>query len=100
MRELLANVAKHARTSRAVVSARRDGDLLEVTVHDSGAGFGPAERQGNRGAAGGFGLFSIREQLSQVGGTLKVDSTPGRGTSVRLAVPLDKEDPHPRGDRR
>jgi PAS domain S-box-containing protein len=100
VRELLANVAKHARTNRAVVSARRDGDLLEVTVHDSGAGFGPAERQGNRGADGGFGLFSIREQLSQVGGTLKVDSTPGRGTSVRLAVPLDKEHPHPRGDRR
>lgn len=91
VRELLVNVTKHAGTDRAIVSARRDGDMLEVAVQDDGSGFDTAGLHGRLGPPRGFGLFSIREQLSQVSGRLWVDSSPGRGTRARLTVPLEGE---------
>ena len=86
IRELLANVVKHAGVRKAVVEIDRGEDAIRVTVSDQGRGFEPGGQEG-RGSAGGFGLFSIRERLRQLGGAFEVESAPGRGTRVTLRVP-------------
>jgi signal transduction histidine kinase len=63
------------------VTLRRLGGRLAVEVSDDGRGFEPA-------AARGLGLSSLADRMSIVGGTLRVDSRPGAGSTVRAEVPL------------
>lgn len=87
VRELLMNVLKHARSPSATVSLRRVGDLVEVEVADRGVGFTPEDLTAREGGPG-FGLFSVREQMSRLGGNIDVASVPGRGTQVSIRVPV------------
>jgi two-component system CheB/CheR fusion protein len=92
VRELLINVAKHARVARAEVSTVRNPDeTLTLTVSDAGAGFDPAAVVTSADCRG-YGLISLRERLGFLGGTLTVQSVPGDGTSVVINVPLLPED--------
>jgi len=89
VRELLFNASKHARAERFTVSLRLDaGDQLCITATDDGIGFEPS-RLDSRSKTGqvGWGLFSIRERLTLLGGRVEIDSAPGRGTQVRLFAP-------------
>jgi PAS domain S-box-containing protein len=87
VRELLINVAKHAQARHAKVVIKKEGDWLRIQVEDDGVGFNVATSR-----TAGFGLFSIREQLDRIGGSLKVKSKPGHGTLVTLTIPLIPED--------
>ena len=80
--EALGNTARHARARAARVRLARTGDTIELDVGDDGAGFDPARRNGR-----GLGLRSIRERVRLVGGQVEVESTPGRGTTLRVRVP-------------
>ena len=81
--EALTNVARHAGTGRASVTLRRaDGGLL-LAVGDDGVGFDPTRPREGRS----LGLASMRERLHLVGGTLDVESSPGRGTTIVAWVP-------------
>jgi PAS domain S-box-containing protein len=90
IRELLMNVAKHARIDRASVRLERGDDELRIEVRDAGAGFDP----GATGAAAEttsvprFGLFSIRERMLALGGRLELTSAPGQGTTATLILPV------------
>lgn len=88
VRELLANVVKHAKASRAKVSARRIGRNLVIHVADDGMGFNPSKLKSHLYDSQGFGLFSIRERLRHLGGQMEVKSIKGRGTRVILEEPL------------
>jgi PAS domain S-box-containing protein len=89
VRELLFNAVKHAHAASAGVNARRiQGDALRVTVSDTGTGFDPAALKTAGAAGGGFGLFSIRERLDLVGGSLEIDSAAGKGSRFMLTVPF------------
>ena len=88
VRELLMNVAKHARASRAEVSIRRIDQQLHVTVEDDGIGFDASHAAARREATSGFGLFSIRERLGHLGGHVTIEPLPQRGTRVCLIAPL------------
>jgi signal transduction histidine kinase len=90
IRELLINVVKHAEVAVAQVSARRTADGLVVTIRDFGAGFDTKEVAARPG--GGFGLTSVRERLSFIGGNAKVESSRGGGTRVTLTAPLQSEE--------
>ncbi len=84
--EALRNVERHARAGAARLALRaEDGDVI-LDVVDDGAGFDLAEAEARRP---GMGLFSMRERLGLVGGTLDVHTAPGRGTRVRARAPLD-----------
>jgi two-component system CheB/CheR fusion protein len=88
VRELLVNVAKHARVSKAVVAVSRNADdTMSLTVSDAGAGFDPGKVV-TSADTGGFGLISLRERLGYLGGAMEVKSIPGDGTSVVVNVPL------------
>lgn len=92
VRELLFNVVKHAATNRATVSLRRADGEVRVTVSDKGAGFDSSEWGAAPSERGGFGLFSISERLSLLGGRTVVQSARRRGTAVSLIVPLRSRD--------
>lgn len=78
--EALANVRRHARAGRVAVRLdRRDGRGV-LTVRDDGVGFDPAA------AADGYGLAGMRARVRQVGGTLDVRSSPGKGTHVTVTI--------------
>jgi PAS domain S-box-containing protein len=90
VRELLANAHKHAGASRVEVSMADAGTDLVLRVADDGRGFDPAvERRSGQDDVAGFGLFSIRERLSSIGGVALVDSAPGAGTRIELRFPVD-----------
>ena len=91
VRELLLNVIKHARAKKVKVSVRRVGRQIHVGVEDDGWGFDPAKVRATAVRKGGFGLFSIRERLEQIGGELEIDSAPGHGTKVTLVAPLKQD---------
>jgi PAS domain S-box-containing protein len=90
LRELLTNVVKHAQATRVDISVTRYGDYLSLAVIDNGIGFDPGESGARTGRPDGYGLFSIRERLNHLGGYLEVASTPGRGVSAYILVPLEK----------
>ncbi len=90
--EALSNAVKHANANRIVVSLRRVGDSFVLGCTDDGLGFDPAERRADRaGDADGaqhFGLSSIAERCALVGASLRLESSPGRGTTILVELPL------------
>lgn len=86
-RELLMNVIKHAGTRHAVVRWDDVDGLVRITVTDNGAGFDGNHVYSAAARGDTFGLFSIRERLSMMGGRVQIDSAPGRGTRVTLTAP-------------
>lgn len=81
--EGLTNVARHAGAQLVSVSMRVDGDLLRLELRDDGCGFDTAAPGGNA-----LGLLSMRERAREIGGELRIESEPGRGTALKLTVPL------------
>jgi len=86
IRELLVNVAKHAKVPAATVRFSRRGQATRVMVNDHGKGFALASL-GSDSKQAGFGLFSIRERLHDLGGRVAIRSAPGKGATVMLTVP-------------
>jgi signal transduction histidine kinase len=87
--EALANVAKHARASRAAVTLSYTDKVVLLDVRDDGVGFTP--RPGTNdgwGSDGGFGLTAMRQRIDEVAGTLVIESEAGAGTSISASVPV------------
>jgi PAS domain S-box-containing protein len=91
VRELLFNVIKHAQVDRVTVDlALGANDTLCITVTDEGQGFDPIELDERAKASQvGWGLFSIRERLTLLGGRLEIESARGGGAKFRLIAPRD-----------
>ena len=89
VRELLTNVAKHAHATRVHLCTTTQAEMAIVSVQDDGRGFDVNEVASHVRGRQSFGLFSIRERIRHIGGSVDVASTPGDGTSVRLRIPLD-----------
>jgi len=87
-RELLFNVVKHAQTDSADVEIQTCGeDQVCIVVSDRGVGFDPAQCEGDEAAQAGFGLFSMRGRMDLMGGEVKIDSAPGKGSRITLLAP-------------
>lgn len=92
IRELLANVTKHAQAGEVTVTLDYIHHFLTVVVEDDGKGFDVAReelRVPDPADTRGIGLFSIRERLRVLNGRMLVDSKPGRGCRVFLSFPLE-----------
>ncbi|MFH0975812.1 MAG: response regulator [Spirochaetota bacterium] len=88
--ELLFNISKHSGVKNARVAVKKFDNKISVTVSDEGKGFDmhildPTARPK------GYGLMSLRERASYIGGSLMIESTPGQGSTFTLIVPLNLE---------
>ncbi|NQT68042.1 MAG: transporter substrate-binding domain-containing protein [Desulfobacteraceae bacterium] len=89
VRELLTNVVKHAQANQVSVSMEHVDDVLRIIVQDDGVGFDDSSEPQTVKPEGGFGLFSIKERMADMGGTLEIEFQPGKGCTAVLSVPLD-----------
>jgi PAS domain S-box-containing protein len=87
VQEALANVRKHAQTDRMRVTLGRDDGCVRLEVRDWGCGFESAAGQRD-GPGEKVGLWSMRERLVLLGGSLEIHSEPGAGTSVVAEAPV------------
>jgi len=82
--EALSNLLHHSKAKTATLTARHDTDAsaIVISLHDDGCGFNPAE------ASGGRGLTNMRKRIASIstGGTITIESAPGRGTTVRIEL--------------
>lgn len=85
--EALTNVAKHARAKSVSVVLQSEGDELRLVVEDDGCGFDPATASGDGSVPLRLGLLGMKERLGQFGGSLEIDSAPGKGTTVVARIP-------------
>jgi signal transduction histidine kinase len=86
VQEALTNVARHADARSCQVVIRRVGNRVEITIQDNGKGFDPAAVC-ETGMRKGLGLLGMRERAAQLKGTVRIHSTPGEGTRVRVELP-------------
>jgi signal transduction histidine kinase len=87
IREALTNAAKHAASSNVTVTLSAGDDDLTVIVGDGGKGFTRRDVQIAREAKH-MGLAMLKRRVAEIGGTLQVESRPGRGTRVIAELPL------------
>jgi signal transduction histidine kinase len=92
VRELLVNITKHARAQNVELSIRRKGGNINITVQDDGIGFDSSKIDYDTDETKGFGIFSIRDRISHLGGYFDIESQPGKGTRVTLVSPLRQDD--------
>jgi ligand-binding sensor domain-containing protein/two-component sensor histidine kinase len=83
-KEALHNIARHSGCTEVKIEFCLEADWLSLTLTDNGKGFDPVQ------ILRGHGLASMEERAHQLAGSLEVDAAPGRGTAVRLRVPLDQ----------
>ncbi|BBO91796.1 PocR ligand-binding domain-containing protein [Desulfosarcina ovata] len=88
VRELLFNVVKHAGTKDATVFIDCEDSMMKLAVEDRGRGFSQLVDDNLINMGKGMGLFGIKERLSDLGGNLHIESTPGNCTRVMLQVPV------------
>jgi two-component system NarL family sensor kinase len=84
--ELLANVERHARARRASLRLALSGEYDVLRVTDDGIGF-DLEHVLSRVRPGHIGLLSLRERAEALGGSLRIDTRPGHGTTATLRLP-------------
>lgn len=87
----IANVIQHAQADTATISLSvEDGDL-RFTITDDGRGFDPEQLAASRSTAttDSFGLQATQERVDQLGGTLTIDTAPGRGTTVTVDLAIE-----------
>jgi len=82
-REALSNVARHARAMRCRLSLVREPRAVVLAVEDDGAGFDPEQPRPD-----GQGLRHLRERAEALGGSLRLTSAPGAGTTLRIELPV------------
>lgn len=86
--EALNNVVKHAQVETARVAVRRGNANLELEIADNGRGFQADRVLAPGGGAAGLGLRGIRDRVELFGGQFAIESSAGRGSTLRVVVPL------------
>lgn len=89
LQESLTNIGRHARATAVRIALCIEDGLLHMIIEDNGIGMYPGDRRKSRR----FGLIGIQERASMLGGELSIESTPGKGTVLRLTVPLQMPQP-------
>lgn len=85
--EALNNAIQHANADHITVAVRYDRKGVLLQVIDDGKGFAPADRLDTYTREGHFGLVGMQERARQLGGSLRIESAPGLGTTVRARLP-------------
>jgi two-component system, NarL family, sensor histidine kinase UhpB len=86
--ESLANVVQHAGATRVTLRLQTEPEYVALAIEDNGRGFDPAGTVIDTRAPHGVGLLSIRERAELLGGSVNIDTAPGRGTRVYVVIPV------------
>ncbi|MCU0858672.1 MAG: PAS domain S-box protein [Pontiellaceae bacterium] len=89
VQEALTNVSRYAKASRVEINLVMDEQSLSVLIADDGCGLGT----GAVDKPASFGLLGIRERMEALGGTLSIESSPGKGMRLEGCIPLPKNCP-------
>ncbi|MAT90706.1 MAG: hypothetical protein CMC35_08425 [Flavobacteriaceae bacterium] len=84
IQELVTNIIKHANASEATIAITQHENSLNIIVEDNGKGFNATKFQQKEG----MGLSSIERRVEFLEGTLEIDATPGKGTTILIDIPL------------
>lgn len=87
LKELIHNTVKHARAGNIHIRLENNSAGFQVAYRDDGIGFDADEAAPGPRVREGFGLFDIREKMGHLGGDLVIDSRPGEGVAIRMAIP-------------
>jgi signal transduction histidine kinase len=90
VQELLTNVRKHAHAQNIEIAVQGDGTQVLICVKDDGVGFKDGDVNPSGETKYGFGLLSLRERLTLLGGYITIESTPHHGSTITLMVPLNQ----------
>ena len=91
LQEAMTNIARHASPSSVSVILERPDGHVNLIVEDDGAGFEIEEVLGRAVQDRRYGLAGMRERAELAGGTLTIESAPGRGTTVFARIPIENE---------
>ncbi len=86
IQEALTNTRKHSGARRACIRLETSGGCARILIEDDGRGFDPGQTA--EGSGQHYGLGFMRERAADVGGSVEIDSAPGRGTRIRVELPL------------
>jgi signal transduction histidine kinase len=81
VQEALHNCANHAHARKVRVVLSENSDHLTLSIEDDGIGFDPRRNRG-------LGMLGMQERATRLGGSFKVESSPGHGTRIRCDLPL------------
>lgn len=84
----IANIAWHSQAKNALVSLRRTSEEFVIDIEDDGRGFDASEPIQVDESGRGRGLLSMKERASLLGGTCDIQSQPGKGTRIKVRVPI------------
>jgi signal transduction histidine kinase len=84
LREAISNGLRHGRARHLTLRAERGDNVIALAVQDDGSGFAPDGATGSRG----HGLANMQARAAALGGSLRVESAPGKGTRVLLTLPV------------
>ncbi|MEH2622303.1 two-component system sensor histidine kinase UhpB [Bradyrhizobium sp. AZCC 1719] len=95
VQEGLTNVLKHASASKVSIVLEKKSDGLALVLEDDGVGFDPESVSRNAmggGQPSGLGLSGMKERVALLGGTIAVESAPGRGSTIFVQIPLEVQE--------
>ena len=91
VQEAVTNIAKHSRAETVLIQILEHDDRIAIEIEDDGVGFDPASLPPPAARERGLGLLGMRERVELFGGTIEIDSAPGRGTRIAIAAPIRQE---------
>jgi signal transduction histidine kinase len=91
--EALSNIIRHAQATRVEIELAAAGNALLLSVRDDGRGFDVAVARARAATGSSQGLLSMQERVALVGGDFAIESTLGKGTSVRARLPVTPSRP-------
>jgi two-component system, NarL family, sensor histidine kinase UhpB len=91
VQEALANVAKHAQAQEVLIRLERSDHQISLLIRDDGQGFNVGKVLSSRNRGAGLGIFGIEERVTILGGKWELQSEAGRGTELRVTIPLGDE---------
>jgi signal transduction histidine kinase len=99
VQEALSNALHHGQAQRVTVALRQAEGHLVVSVNDDGVGFNPESLGQHNAVRPTLGLLSMMERARLLGGTLTIDSAPGRGTRIAARLPFRAASEHDQASR-
>jgi PAS domain S-box-containing protein len=84
--EALTNILKHSEASHVDINLMKKSNIMTIEIQDEGKGIKKSDLR----KKGAFGILGIRERASLLGGTLNIDSHPGKGTTIRVTISMTK----------